>query len=126
MVKKLLAMVLGVTMLIGATGCSAVDTGSGTGTSDTKSDTQVSVNADLLDATQYKSDKEAADWTIAVVVILFQPGNDDGGIQTARVSQNNFLNIFLFHDDRSFVYYAFYTFVFRPGIPPGALDVLSF
>lgn len=48
MVKKLLAMVLGVTMLIGATGCSAVDTGSGTGTSDTKSDTQVSVNADLL------------------------------------------------------------------------------
>ena len=62
----------------------------------------------------------------AVVVILFQPGNDDGGIQTARVSQNNFLNIFLFHDDRSFVYYAFYTFVFRPGIPPGALDVLSF
>lgn len=55
-------------MLIGATGCSAVDTGSGTGTSDTKSDTQVSVNADLLDATQYKSDKEAADWTIAVVV----------------------------------------------------------
>ena len=62
----------------------------------------------------------------AVVVILFQPGNDDGGIQTARVSQNNFLNIFLFHDDRSFVYYTFYTFVFRPGIPPGALDVLSF
>ena len=39
----------------------------------------------------------------AVVVILFQPGNDDGGIQTAGVSQNNFLNIFLFHDDRSFV-----------------------
>lgn len=68
MVKKLLAMVLGVTMLIGVTGCSAVDTGSGTGTSNTKSDTQVSVNADLLDATQYKSDKEAADWTIAVVV----------------------------------------------------------
>ena len=62
----------------------------------------------------------------AVVVILFQPGNDDGGIQTARVSQNNFLNIFLFHDDRSFVYYTFYTFVCRPGIPPGALDVLSF
>ena len=62
----------------------------------------------------------------AVVVVLFQPGNDDGGIQTARVSQNNFLNIFLFHDDRSFVYYTFYTFVFRPGIPPGALDVLSF
>ena len=62
----------------------------------------------------------------AVVVVLFQPGNDDGGIQTARVSQNNFLNIFLFHDDRSFVYYTFYTFVCRPGIPPGALDVLSF
>ena len=53
-------------MMIGAAGCSAVDTGSGSGS--TKSDTQVSVSADLLDATQYKSDKEAADWTIAVVV----------------------------------------------------------
>ena len=59
-------MVLGLTMMIGAAGCSAVDTGSGSGS--TKSDTQVSVSADLLDATQYKSDKEAADWTIAVVV----------------------------------------------------------
>ena len=66
MAKKLLAMVLGLTMMIGAAGCSAVDTGSGSGS--TKSDTQVSVSADLLDATQYKSDKEAADWTIAVVV----------------------------------------------------------
>lgn len=42
-------------MMIGAAGCSAVDTGSGSGS--TKSDTQVSVSADLLDATQYKSDK---------------------------------------------------------------------
>lgn len=66
MAKKLLAMVLGLTMMIGAAGCSAVDTGSGSGS--TKSDTQVSVSADLLDATQYKSDKDAADWTIAVVV----------------------------------------------------------
>ena len=66
MAKKLLAMVLGLTMMIGAAGCSAVDTGSGSGS--TKSDTQVSVSADLLDATQYKSHKEAADWTIAVVV----------------------------------------------------------
>ena len=66
MAKKLLAMVLGLTMMIGAAGCSAVDIGSGSGS--TKSDTQVSVSADLLDATQYKSDKEAADWTIAVVV----------------------------------------------------------
>lgn len=66
MAKKLLAMVLGLTMMIGAAGCSAVDTGSGSGS--TKSHTQVSVSADLLDATQYKSDKEAADWTIAVVV----------------------------------------------------------
>ena len=32
----------------------------------------------------------------AVVVVLFQPGNDDGGIQTAGVSQNNLFNIFLF------------------------------
>lgn len=66
MAKKLLAMVLGLTMMIGAAGCSAVDTGSGSGS--TKSDTQVSASADLLDATQYKSDKDAADWTIAVVV----------------------------------------------------------
>ena len=29
MAKKLLAMVLGLTMMIGAAGCSAVDTGSG-------------------------------------------------------------------------------------------------
>ena len=63
---------------------------------------------------------------LAVVVVLLQPGNDDGGIQTARVSQNNFLNIFLFHDIRSFVCYTFYTFVCRPGIPPGSLGVLSF
>ena len=39
MAKKLLAMVLAFTMMIGAAGCSAVDTGSGSGS--TKSDTQV-------------------------------------------------------------------------------------
>ena len=66
MAKKLLAMVLGLTMMIGVAGCSAVDTGSGS--NDKNADTQVSVSAELLDAAKYKSDKEPADWTIAVVV----------------------------------------------------------
>lgn len=66
MAKKLLAMVLGLTMMIGLAGCSAVDTGSGS--NNKNADTQVSVSAELLDATKYKSDKEPADWTIAVVV----------------------------------------------------------
>ena len=64
--------------------------------------------------------------TLFPYTTLFRSGNDDGGIQTARVSQNNFLNIFLFHDIRSFVCYTFYTFVCRPGIPPGSLGILSF
>ena len=46
----------------------------------------------------------------AVVVIFFQPGNDNGGIQTAGIRQNDFLDVFLFHDECSFV---IYTFVFR-------------
>lgn len=66
MAKKLLAMVLGLTMMIGVAGCSAVDTGSAS--NDKNADTQVSVSAELLDAAKYKSDKEPADWTIAVVV----------------------------------------------------------
>ncbi len=53
-------------MMIGVAGCSAVDTGSGS--NDKNADTQVSVSAELLDAAKYKSDKEPADWTIAVVV----------------------------------------------------------
>lgn len=47
MAKKLLAMVLGLTMMIGVAGCSAVDTGSGS--NDKNADTQVSVSAELLD-----------------------------------------------------------------------------
>ena len=39
---------------------------------------------------------------LAVVVVFFQPGNDDGGIQTAGVCQNDFFDVFLFHDDCSF------------------------
>jgi len=39
---------------------------------------------------------------LAVVVVFLQPGNDDGGIQTAGVCQNDFFDVFLFHDDCSF------------------------
>ena len=39
---------------------------------------------------------------LAVVVIFLQPGNDDGGVQTAGVCQNDFFDVFLFHDDCSF------------------------
>ena len=34
---------------------------------------------------------------LAVVVVFLQPGNDDGGIQTAGVCQNDFFDVFLFH-----------------------------
>ena len=40
---------------------------------------------------------------LAVVVVFLQPGNDDGGVQTAGVCQNDFLDVFLFHDDCSFI-----------------------
>ena len=54
---------------------------------------------------------------LAVVVILFQPGDDNGGIQTAGVSQDYFFDVFLFHRKRSFLYG--YTFVvFRGGSRP--------
>lgn len=46
MAKKLLAMVLGLTMMIGVAGCSAVDTGSGS--NDKNADTQVSVSAEFI------------------------------------------------------------------------------
>ena len=39
---------------------------------------------------------------LAVVVVFLQPGNDDGGVQTAGVCQNDFFDVFLFHDDCSF------------------------
>ena len=38
---------------------------------------------------------------LAVVVVFLQPGNDDGGIQTAGVSQHDFFDVFLFHDKRA-------------------------
>ena len=38
---------------------------------------------------------------LAVVVVFLQPGNDDGGVQTAGVSQNDFFDVFLFHDKRA-------------------------
>ena len=34
---------------------------------------------------------------LAVVVVFLQPGNDDGGVQTAGVSQHDFFDVFLFH-----------------------------
>ena len=38
---------------------------------------------------------------LAVVVVFLQPGNDDGGVQTAGVRQNYLFDVFLilFHDD---------------------------
>ena len=36
-----------------------------------------------------------------VIVVFLQPGNDDGRIQTARVGENDFLDVFLFHDAAS-------------------------
>ena len=37
----------------------------------------------------------------AVVIVFLQPRNNDGGIQTAGVSQHDFFNVFLFHDKRA-------------------------
>ena len=54
----------------------------------------------------------------AVVVVLFQPGNDDGGIQTAGVSQNNLFNIFLFLFHKNCPLSKFY--------PPKRLNIYSF
>ena len=34
---------------------------------------------------------------LAVVVVFLQPGNDDGGVQTAGVCQHDFFDVFLFH-----------------------------
>ena len=58
-------MVLGLTMMIGVAGCSAVDTGSGS--NDKNADTQVSVSAELLDAAKYKSDKEQLQLSLKMV-----------------------------------------------------------
>ena len=54
----------------------------------------------------------------AVVVVLFQPGNDDGGIQTSGVSQNNLFNIllFLFHKNCPLSKFC----------PPKRLNIYSF
>ena len=71
MKKKLLAMALSFTMLFSMAGCSAVDTGSsssGSESGDSAKNTEVTANEDLLDVSQYKSDKDSSDWTIAVVV----------------------------------------------------------
>ena len=35
---------------------------------------------------------------LRIIVIFLQPGNDDGRIETARVGQNDFLDLALIHD----------------------------
>ena len=47
----------------------------------------------------------------AVVVVFFQPGNDDGSVQTAGVCQNDFLDVFLvlFHNTYLSQLYLFRT-----------------
>ena len=50
----------------------------------------------------------------AVVIVFFQPGNDDGSIQTAGVCQNDFFDVLfaLFHDS-----YLSQSYLFRtPGM----------
>lgn len=70
--KKFLAVALSFAMLFGAVGCSAVDTGSGSATGSNNTEetgsgtTETAV--DLMDVSQYKSDKDSSEWTIAVVV----------------------------------------------------------
>ena len=41
---------------------------------------------------------------LRIVVILLQPGNDDGRIQTARIGENNLLDIRLIHENPSFMH----------------------
>ena len=64
--KKFLAVFLGFVMMISVVGCSAIDTGSEN--SNTNDDKDVSVNVNLLDPKNYKSEKKPSEWTIAVVV----------------------------------------------------------
>lgn len=64
MKKRLVALALSLTMVFGLTACST--TSSSSSSSSDKSSTEAS--ADLMDLAQYKSDKDASDYTIAVVV----------------------------------------------------------
>ena len=42
----------------------------------------------------------------AVVIVFFQPRNNDGGIQSARIGKDNFLNLFLFHMSTTSFFYC--------------------
>ena len=53
----------------------------------------------------------------AVVVVFLQPGNDDGGIQTTGVGQNDFFDVFLFHGKRSFAFMLHFCFLCRASLP---------
>ena len=52
----------------------------------------------------------------AVVVVFLQPGNDDGGIQTTGVGQNDFFDVFLFHGKRSFAFMLHFCFLCRTSL----------
>lgn len=62
MKKKALSIILAATMILGLTACGTTST---TSSDDGKSE---EASADLLDITQYKSDKDESEYTIAVVV----------------------------------------------------------
>jgi len=69
MKKKILSVILTIIMIFSLTACAAVETDSNGGTSSKdKTEGTASVSADLLDLANYVSDKEASEWTIAVVV----------------------------------------------------------
>ena len=52
-----------------------------------------------------------------VVVVFLQPGNDDGGIQTARIGEHDFFNLFLVHDVYSFVNInSIYALIIHPSV----------
>ena len=70
MKKKILSVILTMAMVISLTACGSTEVNNSAGTSSEKAaeETDSSSSADLLDPTNYASDKEAADWTIAVIV----------------------------------------------------------
>lgn len=63
MKRRLLAMVLSLTMALSLAACSTTTGSSGSGGND-----NVQTSEDLMDISQYKSDKDASEYTIAVVV----------------------------------------------------------
>lgn len=69
MKRKILSVILTMAMIFSLTACGAVETDNNAGTSSKgKTEETASVSADLLNPANYASDKEASDWTIAVIV----------------------------------------------------------